>query len=173
MLQRLFKESIVAVHILLWCDLTIFVCKLFLSCGIRRRVLSVLCLCCQGFWWFMVRSRLQFLEVSAPGLDLNTPDLLMGSFFVNIRACTCMYAITRILPEFKSVSSSHVSRPLVRIAAAPGGLSRNRGADQVTRTTRVANATSTTFAPGSYWFICCGEESRKCNNCGCFPHPSE
>ena len=70
-----------------------------------------------------------------------------GQFLVNIRACTCMYAITRTLPEFKSVSSSHVSRPLVRIAAAPGGLSRNRGADQVTRTTRVANAHSITSDP--------------------------
>ena len=70
-----------------------------------------------------------------------------GQFFVNIWACTCMYAITRTLPEFKSVSSSHVSRPLVRIAAAPGGLSRNRGADQVTRTTRVANAHSITSDP--------------------------
>ena len=88
-----------------------------------------------------------------------------GQFLVNIRACTCMYAITRILPEFKSVSSSHVSRPLVRIAAAPGGLSRNRGADQVTRTTRVANATFTTFAPSSYEFTCCGEKSNKCNHC--------
>ena len=43
--------------------------------------------------------------------------------------------------------------PPLRIAAAPPGLSWDRGADQVTRTTRVANAPTTTFASGSYGFI--------------------
>ena len=37
----------------------------------------------------------------------------------------------------------------VRIAATPLGLSSDRGADQVTRTTSLANAPTTTFAPGS------------------------
>ena len=97
--------------------------------------------------FMIILSRILVINGSCSRLRSQHSRSFHGQFLVNIRACTRMYAITRTLPEFKSVSSSHVSRPLVRIAAAPGGLSRNRGADQVTRTTRVANAHSITSDP--------------------------
>ena len=47
----------------------------------------------------LVRSRLQFLEVAAPGLDLSTPDLLMGSF----SQYTGLHLHVRNYPDFAGI----------------------------------------------------------------------
>ena len=47
----------------------------------------------------MVRSQLQFSEVAAPGLDLNTQDILIGSF----GQYTGLHLHVRNYPDFAGI----------------------------------------------------------------------